>query len=531
MSGSSRLGWSFVTALVVIYTALNVVVRPTMWSDSGFGFLGWDARDALPFNHAAFPDPADISRDAPFFQATWSPGQHLVPGLLELAGVNLGVALVLVTAAFSAAGLVGWYLLYRAFSFSERACLIAVVLVACSRHFAHSFGIYFGGEVMQFGIAPWFFLLVWRLRDLGWTAIPPLLGGALAMFLAKLTGVILAAAAIAAAVTVDGRPWLDMRRLRKATVAGVAVVIMAIVFYIGWYSRGETAVSARSTLDWSILLGQLVFTLSAVWSAALSLGELGAHLFLHPRRPLLDTHLPIYGLFLPFAATTYFLVWRHLRRGHSDYLRFATTIAVLLSAVLLWSWSHGTAVSIEERHLRIPSLLLLIGTVQTIFDLSNRWLRVAAATVASVAVLYGQGSQVQHLLDNADRPLGNRGFRQWIADAGALAFIRTIDHPGADRSSTLILVPSGEIGLEVRHIRVMANHADAVPLSVLANARHNGRVPRLYVLIQRKLVENGKADAVLRSFLDYSPREWRMTELPGAFVVFEGGGAAHGTSR
>ena len=105
--------------LALAYGALAVIVRPIIWSDSAFGFLGWDARDGLSFNYALTVDPADISRSIPTFMSHWPPGQHLLPAALEAAGLPLGAAIVCVVTVFTVAGLLGWYAFYRSWRFSR----------------------------------------------------------------------------------------------------------------------------------------------------------------------------------------------------------------------------------------------------------------------------------------------------------------------------------------------------------------------------------------------------------------------------
>lgn len=511
--------WSLIAVLVAAYTIANGVVRPTMFSDSGWGLLGWDNRAGLPFNMSSGPDPGDISRDVSGFMTAWSPGQHLLPGWLEEAGLDLGWAMVLVAAAATIAGLLGWYVLYRAFGFPVRSSAIAVLIVACTRHVGLAFGIYNGGEVLLFGTAPWFLLVVWRLRDLRWSAVVPLLAAALVLFLAKLSGIVLAAAAIGAVVPRPERGWLGVALARRAVVAGVTITAMGLVFYFAWFSRGWTAVSEQSALQWPLLVSHGALAVGAVWSSSLSLGELAAYLLVHPSRPVLGSVLPVYYLFLPLALATFVLMWWRLRRDFADYLLFAALFAAAVSAVLVWTWARGSVVSSDERHFRIASLVLFGGMVHCFLELPWRLPRLAFAAIAILACAYGAAAQASRLADNARRPLGDRGFRHWIASAEALDFIRSVDRRGADRRATLIHVTSPEIGLEVRHSRVMANHADFQSPDFLRTVKLHGRVPRLYVIVQKRLVDNGKADLMLRSFVDYGAQSWRKIPL-GDFVAF-----------
>ncbi len=60
----SKLCIGFVVVLTVGYTIAGAIVRPNMYSDSGWGFLGWYTQDRTSaFNHSLAPDQSDISRD------------------------------------------------------------------------------------------------------------------------------------------------------------------------------------------------------------------------------------------------------------------------------------------------------------------------------------------------------------------------------------------------------------------------------------------------------------------------------------
>jgi hypothetical protein len=113
-----------------------------------------------------------------------------------------------------------------------------------------------------------------------------------------------------------------------------------------------------------------------------------------------------------------------------------------------------------------------------------------------------------------------RGFRQHIASAGALDLVRAIDRPAADGTRPVILVPSPEIALEVRQARVIATLADFEEPELLKSRVWHGHVPALYVLIQKRLVANGKADIILRSFVDTPIGSWKLRPIDDEFVVY-----------
>lgn len=513
----------FIASIVFAYATLNAWVKPVVWSDSGFGLLVWDARHERPFNEMAEPDTRDLSKVTGTFMTAWSPGQYLLPGLLEEAGLSLGVAIVVAVTVFSALGLWGWLTLYTAFGFPLRTSAIALAIIAGTRHFSFPFGIYVGGEPLLFGVAPWFLLLVWKLSDLRWYAILPLAAGTAAMFLAKLNGIILSAAAIFAAVLSVPKPWEAWREtVRKGFIAGTTLTIVGIAFYYAWYRHGWSGAVGGSAFDWSNALAMAVLAFSSTWGASLSLGELGNYIFSHPSRPVFQSPIPVAVAMAVPATVTFYFVWHRLRASHAGYLRFATLTALSYGLVLVWIRARGGMIGEEERYFRIVSLLLFIGIVQTALDLPYRAARLAALAVGLLCIAYGISSQTAHLLANLRYPLGLREFRHSTANSDVIKFIREIDVASPDRASTLVYVTSPEIGLEVRNVRVMANHADFGDAKDLAKVTYQGRVPHLYFIVQNKLIADGKAEIMLKSFRDYPIDEWKKIPL-GDFTAFYAG--------
>lgn len=524
--GSDRLvAWlpmlclALVVVLTVGYTVAGAIVRPNMYSDSGWGFVGWytQAR-ASAFNHSLGPDLSDISREVEAFMSTWTPGQHLVPGLVEKLGMSLGLAIIVVVAVFSVIGLFGWFALYQAFGFPLQTTALALAIIACNRFFNLSFTNYSGGEVLLFGVAPWFILMVWRLRDLRWFAVVPLLVGTAVLVVAKLSGIIIGAALVGGAAICGDKAW-KWDTVRKLVVAGVTIGLMGAIFYFAWYTRGVTAASISITVHPDGLLFYVSLGVSCLWSASLSLLDLGNYLFLNPGRQVLKSIDAVAYAFVPLAVATFAVTWIRLRNSYGEYLRFSYAISAAMLVVFVAIWMTGKSISLEERHFRVPSLLLFIGVVHA-FTASRSWLlRLAFAAVAGLACLYGLTSFVIRTEANSRYPMGDRGFRQMGASAEAIAFIRTIDLAGPDWKKTLIFLPSPEIALEVRNVRSWANHADFESVEDLKAQVYRGRVDRLYVFVQKKLLSNGKADAILRSFVDYPIDGWTMVPL-GNLVCF-----------
>ena len=517
----ASLCFVLMVSVTFVYTAASIIVRPSMYSDGGWGFLGWESgqRASAGFNYSMLPDLADISKDAAGFGTVWSPGQNVFPELLASSGLSLGLSIALVTAAFSALGLVGWYLLYRAFGFPLRTAMIALAIVASNRFFNTPFLIYNGGEVLLFGVAPYFALMVWKLRSLRWSAVTPMLVGTFVLFFAKLSGIIFAAATIGAAATCGAEAWRDRDTLRKMVVAVVTVGLVGVTFYFAWYSRGWTPVHPTSQLNWARLPMDVAYAISASCCATLSLPDMASYILMYPGRAVLKSIEPGFLVFLPIAVGVFAVTWSRLRGDYDEYLRFVSLIAVASIAVLLVTWVRGSVVGHEERHLRLVALLFLAGIVHAFVEFPGKALRTTFALVVVGASLYGLASFAIRVGVISHGPLGDRGFRHMIASPEVLDFMRKIDVAGPDRAPPLVLVPTPEMALDFARARVMANQADFDSPDELRARIYRGRVARLYVIMQNKLVANGKADIILRSFADYAIDAWQTIPL-GDFVCF-----------
>lgn len=57
-------------------------------------------------------------------------------------------------------------------------------------------------------------------------------------------------------------------------------------------------------------------------------------------------------------------------------------------------------------------------------------------------------------------------------------------------------------------------------MSVLKASHYRGHVDNLCIFLQRRLVENGKAAVILRSFVDYDDHKWKSRDV-GNWAVFQ----------
>lgn len=505
------IGWG-IAGLVAIYAAASFVVAPAMYTDSAWGFLvaGSMERGAA-FNHLLIPDPDDIVRDKSLFLAVWSPGQYVFAVTLEHAGLTLGAALTAVTTAFTVLGLGGWYRLYRFWGFPSSSAAIAIALTACSRHLALPFGIYNGGDVLLFGSAPWFLLLLLRCRNLSpQQALAVLLAFAALAFL-KLSALVLTYAALAALVVGDLWP-LGRMRWRRPLNAGAIALVFAAAFYVLWYAKGRTAVDPKGASAFLLLAPRFVEGWAAAVMGMVSLGDLAARTLQHPGAaimPSLDT-LYLIGA-LPAAALLIF-VRRRLAETHAGYANFATAMALFYVAIMAVFYARGGPLLMEDRFYRPLSMVLLIGVVHAITGAASR-IRVPLAGIAAATMVYGVSSYFVRLDHNLHSPLSRRGFHHATLTHDGLALMHKAL---AGTGDTVAYVLAPEIALEAEGSRVIVSGEGE---GELRRRIYKGRVPRLFVFVDDRHLADGRGETILRSFVDYDRTKWVATRL-GDTTVF-----------
>jgi hypothetical protein len=498
---------------VAVYSIAAFVVLPEMYSDSAYGFLIWDSMvHGGGFNDWVQPDITDIARDQSVFMAVWSPGQYLFAGPLERLGLSLGAAMNIVTTAFTALGLVGWYRLYRSWNFSATSAAVALAITAGSRHFALPFGIYNGGEVLLFGGMPWFLSMLGRCAALRPLQAIAVLAGFVAVAFLKLSGIVFAFAALAAVVVYDLWPFSRIRWRRPLTATAMLVVFMA-AFYFFWISRGWTAIEGKEGAAWARLLPRFIEGWGASVMSMFSLGDLAARILQQPGRQMLESLDIVYRIAAVPAIALLFWSARRLRDSHPEYVRFATAAAIFYVTAMALIYGKGGDLAMEDRFYRPLALVLLIGVVQAVAA-SGLAIRLPLGALAAATMVYGISSYAVRLQHNRLAPLGERGFHQNTLTHDGLALLRR-ELGTADRD-TIVWVMMPEIALEVRGARTVIS---AEPERLLGKRLYKGRVKRLLVLLDESMITSGKAEIVLKSFVDYDRSKWVAARL-GDSTVF-----------
>ena len=506
----------------IAYAIIALYIRVSIERDSAWGLLILDAmRHGGSFNYLVSPDQANIANDHRMFLTKWSPGQYLFPGLFEFLGLNLGDSLILTITLFLVLGVLGWYAFYHAAGFPLRTIAISCLLMICTQWFTKFFGEYYGGETLLFGVAPWATLLFWKLRDLSPPSVLPLIAALIALAFFKLSGPIYGLALLGACLfsVNDGRLF---RTPQRWLVAAIVTASFGVVFYFLWLAKGLTAATTAGSCVAGLSPISLVFPIVA---PAMSI--VGFTDFLHrlSRAALAPPGLPspklIIELSVPIVATMYVIVWLRLRKEPklTGYTNFASITFLLFTLAFIVLYLRNAAIDIQERHFRSVGLLLLPGIVQAFSLGTSRWLRGGFYLAIVGSVVYGAYAFYCRERENLTFPLGAQGYRQDEASPRVVEFIRGRFHDQEDSAKPIVYVSSSVLALEFAGARLIVPAHGKEAVDVLASRRYRGHVQSIYIFLEKRMLQNGKAQAILRSFVNYDGMRWRQIDL-GDYVCF-----------
>jgi hypothetical protein len=515
-SAVSRSYGCYVSLLLpIILFVVSVYIRPAMYSDSGFGFLVLRSMlEGGPFNYVTGPDPANIANDIAAFQTWWSPGQYLVPGAFVWLGANYGLALPLTTLISIVAGVIGWAQLARSYGVTPFVLVVFLAGLVTFRYATLPFRIYNGGEVLLFAAAPWcVYWLRYAIdgRPAACFAISLLL--AVLLFLAKLTGVVVFASnVLAIALSKMARE----RRLTSSLFAMLAASgIAAILFLLFWIGRGEVPAGGSGfAVSWPAIWFPVA---SAVFSGVATF-DLLSWLFLNPSAPILSQDAMIrfisYALG-PLGLLLMFWVWYRLRSTHYRAAAIdAFTIIALYTTALIAMYVRQSDVSFDERHLRYAGILFFLLLLVAL----DQWRSLVAKSFAVIGVgafaLYGISSYANGAreLMRGDYYDPFSGTSQQIVSPVVLEHLRSemVRHKW---QRAIAVLPSPEAAISLPQFHIIAIHLDFTPIDRIAGQRWLGRAEKIFVIAQERMVDNGKAEALLKSFTDYDYDKWATDRI------------------
>jgi hypothetical protein len=490
----------------VILFMVSLSIPPTIDPDSGVGFLVLrNMLEGGAFNIFTEPDPANISRDVAIFLSELSPGQYIVPGALVWLGISYGLALSLTTFFATLIGVVGWSQVARSFGVTPLVLFVFTFGLVCFHYGTFAFRMYHGGEILLFAAAPW------ALYALRWAADKPpaisivvsLLTAAL-LFFAKLTGLICFAANILAISLLN--VWHHRRLTSSILGVWAASGISAMLFLVFWPARDWGPVGASWLAIWFPLAG----TALSGFSGYDFLNSLFPYSFV----PIVFDRATASYVLGPLGLL--FIIWVWVRLRDTQYRTMAIFLFVILAlyttaigAIYFWS----STLYLEERHLRYSGVIFFLLFLVAI----DQW----PAPVAKGCVLLMLGAFAVYGLisysHGVSELIGGRyydpltGTSQQNVPPVVLEYMRSEMRRYSWRGPIIVLSGSPEAAIALPGFRLI--NADLNVLPQMA-----GRTEKIFVIVQERMLSNGKAEGLLKSFSDYEFGRWSETRIDGMVI-------------
>lgn len=503
-------------AAVALHVALCAAawrIPPSIQSDSAMGFLVWDAmKHGGPWNCLVAPDAANIARDSAQFLAWWSPGQYLVAGPWEAFGLPLGQAIPLGCLTAALIGFAGYWRLFRSWGFAPGICAWSIFAIATNWTLTHPYGEFLGGEAALLAILPWLILALRRAEHRGmgsWVGVPATLWlGAMAKLAFVPVGAGLVAGLRLPAIRAQrNRPLAVAAECLRCAVWLALGYLLVWATFLRWGPNPGSPGGDRPHIPWWNALLQLA---GRPVSSAFCWGNLVDRIFLYPAAPRVSTPLalwPINGLIALAGVIIVIAILRREFRERSGYAWLLVGVLAAMEAFYALALCLHLDTDFDDRLFKPAGILLIPGLAAWIAAHLRSWRGWALGAAGAVTMLYGVAAGIDHCAINARiGNVGPQGITQHVLSPAALRALRLADQ--AAPPGTVIYVPSPEIALAVSRLRPIASHAVQTSAATLARVQYHGRASRVILLLNEPLFAQGRAQAVMNSFVDYDPRAW-----------------------
>ena len=137
-----------------------ILSPPNIGYDAGNGVLDLlNFKDGGQFQHHSGPAINQESDCREGRTTWWSPGQWFFAYMINLLGVPLGYSYSLLAVLCIGFGVFGWTKVFQKFSVKPEVIYLAACIMLFSRFNYSQVMIFSGASVLEFGLAPWIFLL------------------------------------------------------------------------------------------------------------------------------------------------------------------------------------------------------------------------------------------------------------------------------------------------------------------------------------------------------------------------------------
>lgn len=517
----SRHGIYALLSVPVMLFIISLFIKPVVVFDTAYGFIAFRSMlEGASFNNVTTPDPLNIANDIGKFLAWWTPGQYLVPGIFVWLGTDYGLAVTLTALITNIIGVLGWAHIARSFEVS-RFVLFLFMLGLVTFHYATNpfFRFYNGGEVILFAALPWSLsALLWAIKQSPAVSFAVSMLMAALLFFAKLSGLIAFAANVAAI------GLLELTRRRQLTASllamGAGSAVAAGVILVTWLGHSHSPVAvAAYAFTWPVLL----YPIAAVAFAGFSLHDLLGWLLLHPSAPVLSDIGKTSYVLGPLGLLLMAWVWIRLRktRYRGMAICLLTIIAAYVAASVAMYVRSAAIIPFEERYFRYVGILSYLLLLVAIDQWRSSFPRVILTLIVGTFSVYGLTSYANgvreimraHSYDQVS------GTSMLNVSPVVLEYLRS-ERALHNWQRPIAVIPAPEAANGLPGFRVILEFlfVDGNSLEHTANQRWAGRAEKVFVILEGKLHNSAKAEALLRTFVDYDIEKWRQIQMDGMVV-------------
>ncbi len=518
-AATERLLWMAIIAALAIACVSCLLVSVSTFPDSGWGFLSWkNTLHGGGFNLLPEPDPDNLAKDTYTFLTWWSPGQYLVPGgSASFIGQKIGWGMVFTSIIFTLSGVVGCYFLFGKLQFNRLTTLLSILVLCCQVQTLLPFLVYNGGEVLIFGVAPWFWyccidfkpkisrlLLLVVLSWIGFVAKSSFLLVTFCGFLFIFLGWI--------------RKRNTFKELATKTIAlFIAGLLVIVPIYFLFLQKGNNPSSAAEGFGFSWL--NLFYPAAIPLLTAFSADEV-FNTFVHPYyiNSLPTTDAIFYGL--GFLLIIFVLSRIYFNRiGSVAYRWLLFTAYLFFTGFFVLQYCRHAAISMEGRHFRILGLLFLPGAVQLILQVKIISLKKAWQLAVLVLCLFGWTNFYFRVKARSKQtPSAITHVVQDLVDAETLAKIHQLDAQFPQQALFVLISP--EIAMEIDQNRTLV-----LPFNTMTpkseNPSYNGRVKKLFLIVPANIAANSTTKQLIKAvFTGY--KIFSEEKISKGFVLLTG---------
>ena len=516
----NRWSHKFVLAIAAVFILVLYLflfyIPPALFPDPAMGFQVLRSMHmGSGFNTFISPDQSDISQNYSEFLTWWSPGQYLVPHLVQsIFNINLGQAIGLTVMFCQLSGIAGLYFFYKKAGFSPMITTLSLIFIIGQQAFFVPFVFYNGGEILLFAFEGWFLYGCISISKITVTEVLFILGfGLLGFFLKSSFIWIYCAGLFCLWVRSSGdkhRTWNALKNGLWIALPGVFSLLAIYIFYI---SKGQTPVSASTGIKFTA--ETFAFPLASPLVSAFSVDDLLHGILFHVGTPLISAGWSVAVILLFALLSLLLMISIIIYVPNKNYRLFL--VVFYLAAVLFFGIAYlkQLTISYEARHFRLLGILIVPGLIYMISKFARVFKLIFCLVFIGITFLsityVVKGFRLNHNMSAR----GITGIAQPSIDQAALNNIMELDKK--NRNAVFVFT-ADDIGLEIEHNRIITLPPIGADLKVNADDyRYDGHAGPLYIVLPETYV-GPKEKLIMKSFPGY--QGFNITMLSNNYVLY-----------